>query len=235
MKNKIEKRGLSYARNLGIKNALADKLLFLDADALPSDTWAAHMAAALEETVNTPKPTYVAAVSGNIAPLFLPKSGIPSATVRKSNNTGPAWCKSKLVLEMYSALQFPVKRMLLGRMIGASCGVNLKRVGRELEFDKSLGRNNNLRGGEETKYASTIEDAGFAVIYCGEAKVRHCIPYERQNLKWLFKRTYSQGLDREKKKGMPKPFNDKMSFHDYLWLPFLGIAFSSGWLSSKFS
>lgn len=205
-------RCLSFARNEGIRLAAHPIVLFIDTDALAEPDWAAHMAAALA-------PEGAAIAGSRILPLW--------------HGDQPLLARSRVVLDQYSLLDWGEETLEASRVVGAGFGLRKDMYAGEMYFDEAFGRRDGkLFGGEESDLCARVRGAGGAVVYCGEAMVRHQILPERLRWSWVLRRLYYSGLGRGKAGGGPNPSRGP-GLWDWLLLPVILPPYGAGFLSSK--
>ena len=131
---------LSAARNIALKEARFDHILYLDADALPQPDWALRMSAALDLGG-------VAIVGGRIVPGW--------------EHTPPFFTRANVVLDQYSMLDLGKRDGPATKIVGASFGVDRSKIPSHIKFDPELGRREGrLFGGEESAGASFLRRDG---------------------------------------------------------------------------
>ncbi len=175
-----EKSGLSNARNLALKKAQGDVIIFIDDDAIPvSDHWAANIAAVYEDP-------HVAVAGGDLSPEW--PEGIR-----------PTWLPSFL-LPPLGITRFKFNEVSSLRYPHYPWGANISYRKKNLQeiggFSNQLGWSSNgtMISGEETEMNLRLESAGKKVVYVPQAVVKHVISPEKLNEKWFFKRALGQGL-----------------------------------------
>lgn len=209
----IAERGLSYARNVGIRTAKNDIVLFIDSDAIAYPDWARS----LGEVLSQPG---VAAAGGKIVPkwhrrpLFL--------------------ARSKVVVSLYSVLNLGDGQLEVSRVVGANMGLNKLAAGYEARFlDEFARQNGRLISGDDSDFCHRVRTTGKKVIYSGAAVVQHQILPERIRYSWVIKRLYYGGIARAMQGGAPDPTH-KMEFWDYLALPLILPAYGVGYLRGRY-
>lgn len=211
---KIPVKGLSYARNLGIKYSKTDIILFIDSDAIPDEYWA----------YNLTKVFYIydaiGIVGGKSEPLWRDKL---------------RWyCYSNLLEDMYSILNLNENIIQTNKIMGVNFGINRKILGKETYFNENFGRRPGLLiGGEETDLCRRCLKKGFKILYTPFAIVKHQIFKERMQLKWIIKRFYFAGHSRNILGGMPQPYIKKFNIYDVLLLIVVIIPYILGYIKGK--
>lgn len=205
----LESTGLSHARNVAIEACKTDTLLFIDADAIAKSDWANKLA-------NTLHLEGIGIVGGRILlvwyrnPLFI--------------------TRARVVHEQYSMLDYGEGMMPVQKIVGASFGINIPRLGKEACFDEKLGRREGmLFGGEETDLCRRIIEAGLSVIYQGKAVVDHQVLPDRVTYHWIFRRLYYAGVNRAMQGGAPSPTH-RMTVWDYVFMPIVLVPYTLGYL-----
>lgn len=170
--------GLSRARNLGWKNALAPYIGYIDDDAVADPKWLESALCAFQNV--RPEPGWVG------GPVEL-----------EWETEQPGWMTQELRIPLGGIDWGDEARWLLPTelLIGAnSCFSRacLKKYG---GFDERLGRQgSNLLSGEETKLKQQIEGDGGALYYHPGVRVRHFVPKERTWPAWFYRRYYWGGV-----------------------------------------
>ena len=204
----LEPCGISRARNTAIAACKTETLLFIDADAIPDPGWAASLAEAL-------LPDNVGIAGGRI----LPEWHKPPLLITKA----------RTVREQYSMLDYGDDMLQVPRVVGASFGIHLERLGQEARFDEDLGRRNGLLlGGEESDLCTRARDAGLQILYQGKAVVHHQVLPERIRYRWIFRRLFYAGVNRALRGGMPSP-SHRMTLWDYIFMPLVMIPYALGY------
>lgn len=209
---KAQLRGLSHARNLALDEAAHSKVLFLDADALASIDFAAHLARVLDQDG-------VAIAGAKIVPLW--------------NGQPPVLARARAVYDQFSLLDLGSVTVPYHRVVGAGFGVDMDKLPPDFRFDEALGRRDGrLFGGEESDFCKRAQDLGFAVKYVGTAVVQHVIEPERMKTGWILKRLVYAGYGRAKMGGSPAP-GGTATLADWLLLPLYLPPYAAGWLWGK--
>ncbi|MCP4429939.1 MAG: glycosyltransferase [Gammaproteobacteria bacterium] len=204
---------LSYARNQAIDKCQTSILLFIDSDAIAEPNWAEMMLKAFKDSE-------AAIVGGKI--------------VLKWKAKPPLLAKSNIVREQYSCLDLGDDLVPSSKVIGASFGVDLSKLGKLAFFDEELGRRNGiLLGGEETNLCRRAIKSGLNVFYQGGALVHHQVLLERISNRWIYKRLYYAGYSRAQSGGTPSPSHSKNAW-DYFLLPIYFPPYLFGYFKSKY-
>ena len=177
---RTDQPGLSLARNLGLAEAGASWVAFLDDDAVPEPGWAAAL---LNRIARLPE--RAAALGGRILPAWeapLPGWWPPSLrgvlTIIEWEGFGEVGADLPDSIEIYGAnMAFAVGPL---REVGG--------------FAESLGRvGNRLLSGEEVEVVASLRARGYRAFYEGAAAVRHSIQRDRLRPGWLLSRLLWQG------------------------------------------
>lgn len=208
----LEPCGISRARNTAIRACRTETLLFIDADAIPDPGWAASLAGTLLQD-------NVGIAGGRILPVWHRPPLLIS--------------KARIVFEQYSMLDFGNGVLEVPRVVGASFGVHLERLGQEARFDEDLGRQDGLLlGGEESDLCTRTQAAGLQILYQGKAVVHHQVLPERIRYRWIFRRLFYAGVNRALRGGMPSP-SHRMALWDYVFMPLVMIPYALGYLKGS--
>lgn len=174
-----ENRGLSNARNAGIKNANGDIICFLDDDAVADEKW-------LENLVKSYTDKDVVCVGGFIRPFW--EQGTPKWFPEELY-----WivgCSYKGLPEHKAAVRNPIGcNMSFRKEVFKKVGLFRADIGR---FGKRL------QGSEEPELTmrifKNIEQS--KIIYDPSAVVHHKIPKQRGSLKYVWVRSFYEGLSK---------------------------------------
>lgn len=172
--------GLSNARNLGIRNAQGDIVIFIDDDAFPlTRKWAEH----LVEAYHDPQ---VCVAGGDIE-------------LKWPNGKRPEWVHDFLLpplglnnfgLKIITELHYPTYPW------GGNISYRKASIERLKGFSTNLGWSSGRQiiSGEETELNLRLEKAGKKIVYVPDAAVQHIIFPEKLTKAWFMKRAYGQGL-----------------------------------------
>jgi len=162
--------GLSHARNRAVREAAGEYLVFTDDDVLVDPEWLVAYDAAFRAYPEA------AQFGGPIEPWF--EGTPPDWLTRVFDQVSPA----------YAAIDHgptPVPLDDAHLVFGANIAARMSVLTR-YNFDPKLGRTGtNMLSGEETTVFAAMRRDGFAGWWVPAARVRHFIPRERQNLKYL--------------------------------------------------
>ncbi len=176
---RVERPGVSLARNIGARCARAPWIAYLDDDAIPAPDWARAVLRAIAE----PR---VAVIGGRILPLWEARL--------------PDWWPARLrgVLSIiehdrpgeYRTAELPrsVEPYAANMVVNVAA---LREVG---GFREAVGRYGGaLLSDEEVQLAWRLQNAGHRARYDPRIVVRHQIQKARLTPRWLLRRLYWQG------------------------------------------
>lgn len=170
-------KGLSHARNRGIKESKGQVVAFIDDDAIAAPDWILRIENALADNS-------IDAIGGKVLPIF-----------RKPK---PRWLSGDIdsVLTMLHLGEqiIPFEYPHIG-----PCGTNMafqKRVFDEIGyFDPALGRRGKkLIGAEDTDIQRRLQLVGMKSVYFPDCIVYHHAPESRLTKSWVRKRFFYQGF-----------------------------------------
>ena len=172
-------RGLSNARNTGIKNAKQDIVAFIDDDAIAEEHW-------LENLVKNYGDPRVVGVGGLIKPVW--------------DSSRPVWFPEELdwiVGCSYKGL--PESKTYVRNPIG--CNMSFRRDVFEKVgcFKVDVGRvGKKLLGSEETEFSIRIYEKipGSKVMFDPSAVIYHKVPKVRTRLTYVLKRSFYEGFSK---------------------------------------
>lgn len=170
-----ENLGLSYARNRAIREARGEYILFIDDDAVASESLIQNMLEVFEMDES------IGCVGGRIDPIW--------------QGRAPHWLPAKY-RTLYSILDYSdvLKEMDSGIPFGANVAFRT-RIFQVLDpFRVDLGRiGSNLLSGEESELIARIRQK-YKIFYSPFASVEHKIAESRSTAKWFLRRMYWQGV-----------------------------------------
>lgn len=174
-----EKRGLSHARNAGVKSAKGEIVAFIDDDAIADENWLSQM------TSNYQDPR-VLGVGGNIIPKW---EGSRSVWFPEELD----WivgCSYKGLPQCRASVRNPIGcNMSFRKNVFEKVGFFATHIGR---FGKKL------LAGEEPEFSLRVLKAfpGSKIIYDPTAVVFHHVPKGRASLRYAFVRSFYEGLSK---------------------------------------
>lgn len=187
VRNEFEK-GLSGARNTGVKKARGDVVAFLDDDAAADPGWLEQIADAYQDPA-------VMAVGGSIA---------PSWTTRR-----PKWFPREFDwVNGCSYIGLPRTRATVRNLIGCNMSVRRSILEATGGFRTGLGRDgNNAAGCEETEFFIRAKTRlpNQVVLYEPKARVRHHVPPSRCTWKHFLGRCWAEGKSKAEMARMVGP------------------------------
>lgn len=171
--------GLSHARNTGVKNAVGEIVAFIDDDAFAHEKW-------LENSVKNYEDPKVMGVGGTINAVW--------------EGNRPSWFPEELdwiVGCSYTGL--PRKRSKIRNPIG--CNMSFRRTVFEKVgyFRSDIGRfGKMLLASEETELSMRVlsKIPNSKIIYEPSAIVYHKVNKSRESLKYIWKRSFYEGLSK---------------------------------------
>jgi glucosyl-dolichyl phosphate glucuronosyltransferase len=177
--SRVDKSGLSLARNRGISLSKGEFIYFIDDDAIAP----AHILAMVIEHLEQTEDRMV--VGGPVHGLW---SDYP-----------PSWLMARY-WRMISLLSYgDTSRPLVYPEIVIGCNMAFRKsvFATGLSFDESLGRNGaSLLGGEERLMQKQLMDNGKQVYYVAEMYVFHRVPARRMTLDYILERAQGSELSR---------------------------------------
>jgi len=179
---RLDRPGISFARNAGAAAARGDYIAYLDDDAIPAPDWMERILAAIAE--RDPPP---ALIGGRILPLW-------EAPL-------PAWWPPRLrgtlsIIECDGQGEYRSAELARGlEPYGANMIVQVRPLRALGGFGPSSGRiGAALLSDEEVQLAWRLQAAGYSARYDSRIVVRHQIQAGRLTPGWLLSRLYWQGV-----------------------------------------
>ncbi len=178
---RLERSGVSLARNAGARAATGDYVAYIDDDAMAAPDWIEQIQHVLVERGCRP-----AVLGGRVLPVW--------------ERPLPRWWPHSLrgVLSIiehegageYRTAALPASIEPYGVNMILRRDVMLRHGG----FAEALGRLGLvLQSDEDVQLAWRLQDAGFSAVYDSRIVVHHSIQARRLNVEWLLSRLYWQG------------------------------------------
>lgn len=172
-------RGLSRARNAGVKNAEGNIVAFIDDDAYADKRW-------LEEMINGYSDPLVVGTGGKLIAIW--------------PNNRPKWFPEELdwiVGCTYKGM--PENESKIRNPIGCNMSFKKNAIENVGYFKENIGRyGNQLLSGEEAEISIRIlnMNPNSHIIYNHKSTVFHKISPKRVNIKYLIKRSFYEGISK---------------------------------------
>jgi len=197
-----QRRGLSNARNAGVRSAKGEIVSFIDDDAVADENW-------LENLVKNYEDTNVVGVGGLIKPLW--EDGYPTWFPEELN-----WivgCSYKGLPERKASVRNPI-----------GCNMSFRRTVFERVgyFRSDIGRfGKKLLASEETELSMRVlsKIQNSKIIYEPSAIVHHKVNKRRGSLKYVWVRSFYEGLSKaiiSYKSSPSKKLSTEVSYLKYL-------------------
>jgi GT2 family glycosyltransferase len=169
-------RGLSGARNTGIRHSSAPIVAFIDDDAVAEPDWVRELSAPFAESA-------VMAVGGRIEPLWERKT--------------PRWLPAEFYWVVGCSYRgMPNKVAPIRNVIGANMAFRRAVFGAIGLFRNGVGRLDETPFGcEETELSIRARQywPNRSIMFAPDAIVRHCIPVKRARLPYFVRRCFAEG------------------------------------------
>ena len=205
-----DKCGLSNARNAGVKNARGEIIAFVDDDAVADVNW-------LENLIKNYEDPMVVGVGGLIKPLW--ESGSPAWFPEELN-----WvvgCSYKGLPEHRACVRNPIGcNMSFRKSVFEKVGYFRSDVGR---FGKKL------LAGEEPELSKRISEKmlGSKIVYEPSAVVFHRVSRDRLGFRYLFERSFYEGVSKALISGSKQVSSKVLSTEDEYLKYLLKVAIPS--------
>ncbi len=169
-----ELKGVSYARNVGIKNTNGDIIALIDDDAMADPTWTQTMVASFAEDER------IGAITGSTIPRW---------------ESNASWFPKELYWMISCSYEMAATTYEVERSFGTNMAFRRPVLDQVGLFDERLGlQGNKWIGGEDTELAWRVKQAGFKIVCNPDVKVFHAIPAKRLTFNALLKRAYAGGV-----------------------------------------
>lgn len=210
-------KGLSEARNEGIRVSKKNILAFTDVDCIVDLNWAKNISTSFAENV--------AVVGGKVLPKW---------TVKPNK----IFFHSSIAQGFYSLFDMGSDLKEVDQIFGGNFAVNRSLISNQ-NFLAHIGRRKeNLLCGEEIDFCRRIKKKNLKIIYNPEAIVWHQIPVERTKFKWMWKRMYYSGITRAMLGGNPTPRTveyTNYNIFDLIFIIFFSIPYAIGIIKTLLS
>jgi glycosyltransferase involved in cell wall biosynthesis len=179
---RIDRPGVSIARNAGADAVDSDYIAYIDDDAIPAPDWIEQIRTAIASVGGVP-----ALLGGRILPLW-------EAPL-------PAWWPTSL-RGILSIIETEGRGVYRGQAIaddlapyGANMVVHVATMRSLGGFGDTAGRDGgSLLSDEDVQLAWQMQDAGYGIHYDSSIVVHHQIQASRLTPEWLLRRMYWQGV-----------------------------------------
>lgn len=172
----FEAKGLSGARNTGIKVATGDVLVFLDDDAVPRPEWLGELVAPLAD------PT-VAGVGGRAEPAW-------------EGGARPSWLPPELDWVVGCSFRGQAGGDVRNP-IGCSMAFRADVLARVGGFATELGRVGSIPlGCEETELGLRVNRDGGRIVLTDRSVVDHVVPRSRTTVSYVLRRCFAEGVSK---------------------------------------
>jgi len=169
-----ELKGVSYARNVGIKETNGDIVALIDDDAMADPTWTQTMVASFAEDER------VGAITGSIVPRW---------------ESDGSWLPNELYWMISCSDITATTTHEVERSFGANMAFRRAVLDLIGLFDERLGlQGTKWIGGDDTELVWRVKQAGFKILCNPNVKVFHVIPAKRLEFNALLKRAYVGGV-----------------------------------------
>jgi cellulose synthase/poly-beta-1,6-N-acetylglucosamine synthase-like glycosyltransferase len=168
-----ELKGVSYARNVGIKESSGDIVALIDDDAMADPKWTQAMVASFAGDAR------VGAVTGLTVPRW---------------ESDSSWFPTELYWMISCSYVAAATTYEVERSFGTNMAFRRAVLDRIGLFDERLGlQGKKWIGGEDTEIVWRVQQAGFTILCNPDVKVAHAIPGSRLKINALLKRAFVGG------------------------------------------
>ncbi len=205
-------QGLSHARNMGIREARGDLIVFVDDDIIVRDPWLELYQRAFQEHPDA------FSFAGKVMPRFLAPR--------------PTWLANDLlgVLAVVDHGGFPRQLDSEHLPMGANMGFTRQCFERYGLFRTDLGRcGTSLFSNEDDEFFGRLFLAGEKVLYLADAVVEHVIPPARLTRSYFRRWKYATGRTTARARGKDPHLKHLFSVPRYMYRNLLECIFRTGW------
>jgi GT2 family glycosyltransferase len=168
-----ELSGVSYARNVGIRESSGDIIAFIDDDAIADPKWVQAIVGSFAGDAR------VGAVTGLTVPRW---------------ESDGSWLPEELYWMISCSYVTSATTYEVERSFGMNMAVKRTVLDRVGLFDERLGlMGKKWLGGEDTELVWRVSKAGFKILCNPDVKVFHAIPEKRLKIDALLKRAFAGG------------------------------------------
>ncbi len=169
-----ELKGVSYARNVGIKETNGDIIALIDDDAMADPTWTQTMVASFTEDER------IGAITGSTVPRW---------------ESNASWFPKELYWMISCSYVTAATTYEVERSFGTNMAFRRTVLDQVGLFDERLGlQGKKWIGGEDTELVWRVKQAGFKILCNPDVKVFHAIPAKRLTFDALLKRAFAGGV-----------------------------------------